>query len=96
VAAQHRLPPGRCCDDVSRAAFGGHLEVVTWLYNCGCPWVPSTCAAAASGGHLEVLRWAREHGAPSNEDTSRYAANGGHLEMVVWLLDNDCPWDLYA
>ena len=54
------------------AAAGGHLEVLIWAREHGCPWeeeepgeyddlvwTPYCCALAAEGGHLEVLRWLR-------------------------------------
>ena len=54
------------------AAAGGHLEVLMWAREHGCPWEeeePSEyeyyereihcCALAAKGGHLDVLRWLR-------------------------------------
>ena len=51
------------------AAKGGHLEVLKWARENGCPWDVGTCACAAEGGHLEVLKWARENGCPWNEGT---------------------------
>jgi len=46
---------------------GGHLEVLKWARENGCPWDEDTCAGAAEGGHLEVLKWARENGCPWDE-----------------------------
>lgn len=46
------------------AAEGGHLEVLEWLREQGCPWDASACAKAAEGGHLGVLQWARRNGCP--------------------------------
>ena len=51
------------------AADHGHLDVLKWLRENGCPWDEETCAYAARGGHLEVLKWARENGCPWDEDT---------------------------
>jgi len=53
---------------------GGHLEVLKWARENGCPWDEETCAYAAKGGHLEVLKWARENGCPWDEWTCAYAA----------------------
>jgi hypothetical protein len=36
VGARERLPVGRA--DVSNAASGGHLEVLKWARENGCPW----------------------------------------------------------
>ena len=34
------------------AAGGGHLEVLMWAREQGCPWNELTCSYAAKGGHL--------------------------------------------
>lgn len=49
-----------------QAAKEGHLEVLKWLRERGCPWDwdAMTCAHADDGAHLDVLRWARENGCP--------------------------------
>jgi len=58
------------------AAKGGHLEVLKWARENGCPWDEWTCAYAAEGGHLEVLKWARENGCPWDEDDVRVRGGG--------------------
>ena len=47
-----------------QAAENGHLEVLRWLRENGCPWDFTTCSSAAKNGHLEVLQWACENGCP--------------------------------
>ena len=46
------------------AAWSGHLQVLQWARENGCPWDEDTCSGAAHNGHLEVLRWARANGCP--------------------------------
>ncbi|KAK3243983.1 hypothetical protein CYMTET_46390 [Cymbomonas tetramitiformis] len=75
------------------AAFGGHLEVLQWAHEHGCPWNASTSRNAAYCGHLEVLQWVREHGCPWDASTCRNAAAGGHLEVLQWAREHGCPWD---
>ena len=75
------------------AAQEGHLGVLRWARQNGCPWNEETCAYAARGGHLEVLLWARLEGCPWNEWTCAYAARGGHFEVLKWARESDCPWD---
>jgi hypothetical protein len=61
---------GRLCNNrllCAYAARGGHLEVLKWARENGCPWDEKTCAHAARGGHLKVLKWARENGCPWDE-----------------------------
>ena len=59
------------------AAFGGHVDVLDWARDRGCPWDEETCASAAEGGHLDVLRWARAKGCPWDEQTTM-AEEYGH------------------
>ncbi len=47
-----------------KAAGGGHLAVLQWAREHGCPWDEDTCRMAAAGGHIEMLQWARENGCP--------------------------------
>ena len=81
---------------VEEAAKGGHLEVVQWLRQNGCPWSIWACTFSARGGHLEVLKWARDQDPPCPWDwaTCARAAEGGQLEVLKWLRDQDppCPW----
>ena len=51
-------------DTCARAAEGGHLEVLQWARQNGCPWDADTCAGAAQFGHLEVLQWPARTAAP--------------------------------
>jgi hypothetical protein len=40
------------------AARGGHLAVLQWARQNGCPFDCLACGtAAAQGGHLETLQW---------------------------------------
>ena len=75
------------------AALQGHLEMLQWLRERGCPWDERTCAAAACGGHLALLRWARANGCPWDDRTCVQAAQEGHLEVLRWAHANGCPWD---
>ena len=70
------------------AAQNGHLEVLKWARENGCPWDEDTCVYAAENGHLEVLKWARENGCPWNEWICVYAAEKGHLEVLKWAREN--------
>lgn len=35
----------------------GHLKVLKWVRENGCPWDKDTCSDATGEGHLEVLKW---------------------------------------
>jgi uncharacterized protein YabN with tetrapyrrole methylase and pyrophosphatase domain len=62
------------------AAENGHLEVLKWARENGCPWNKDTCMNATREGHLEVLKWARENGCPWDELTLCDAASKGYFE----------------
>ena len=75
------------------AAEGGHLHILQWARQNGCPWDMNTCAEAALGGHLAILQWARENGYPWSIKICANAALGGHLAILQWARENGCPWD---
>jgi len=78
------------------AAEKGHLEMLKWARENGCPWDECTCSGAAGNGHLEVLKWARENGCPWDVLTWIYAASRGHLEVLKWARENGCPRDEFT
>ena len=80
------VPVERKC---SLAALGGHLHVLQFLRESGCPWDSRTCA---TGGHLEVLKWAREKQCPWHDMTLVWTVSRGHLEVLQWAREHGCPW----
>ena len=74
------------------AAEGGHLPVLQWARQNGCPWDTRTCSSAAYGGHLSVLQWARQNDCPWDAKTCSSAAYEGHLSVLQWARQNGCPW----
>jgi hypothetical protein len=66
------------------AAQNGHLDVLQWARQNGCPWDEETCAFAAQNGHLDVLQWARQNGCPWSVSTCAFAAENGHLHVLQW------------
>ena len=43
---------------------GGHLDVLKWARENGCPWDSRTVTLAMSFSNENVLDWARENGCP--------------------------------
>ena len=84
---------GLSASHTAAAARSGHLDVLKYLHENGCPWDKSTCERAAIGGHLNVLKYAHENGCPWDEETCRNAAWGGHLDVLKYAHENGCPWD---
>jgi hypothetical protein len=77
----------------SYAAKNGHLPVLQYLHENGCPWDSDTCHHAAAKGHLHVLQYLHENGCPWDIRTCYYAAATGHLFVLQYLHENGCPWD---
>ena len=76
-----------------RQAEGGHLEILRWAHENGCPWDEDTCAAAARCEDLAVLQWLRENGCPWDAETCWSAVDMGDVEVLRWARENGCPWD---
>ena len=82
-----------CC----LTAKAGHLKMLQWLKDEGCPWDFKTCASAAREGHYKLLKWAVQAGCPltppptESFDTSTVftaLAARGELNWLEWLLNN--------
>ena len=69
----------------------GHLNVVKWSRENGCPWGVDTSAEAAGGGHLNVLQWCRENGCPWNKFSILNAERQCHWNVALWCRENGCP-----
>ena len=73
------------------AAASGHLGVLKWARENGCPWDEATLSCAAEEAGLATLRWCRENGCPWDTTTCAFAARGGHLTTLRWVRENGCP-----
>lgn len=77
----------------SMAALGGHLEILRWLRENGCPWNGAKYGIyAVHGSRLDVLEWLTEsEGEYMNYYLiGQYAARNGRRECLEWALDNGC------
>lgn len=80
----------------SVAAGSGHLHVLKWGREIGCPWDTWTCASAAWGGHLEMLRYLRRAGCPWDARTSAAAAIHEDTRLIEFVHTNGCAWSKYT
>lgn len=76
-----------------RAAQGGHMHVLQWLYSKGHIHCACACFVAALNGHFEVLKWLVAKGYALNHMVCQAAAGEGYLHILKWLRANGCPWD---
>jgi Ankyrin repeats (many copies) len=69
------------------AAGAGHVHVLDFLHQHGCPLDASALHAAARGNHVPALRWLHMHtGALCTEPVSLTAARHGSIEAMAYLL----------
>ena len=80
------------------AAHNGHLPVIQWAQENGCPDQGDLCRRAVAGGdHVHILRWARSQTPPhpwtgaGGVLLSQHAASYGRLKCLDWALQNGCP-----
>ena len=74
------------------AALGGHLDVLKWARENGCPWMSGhICTRAAQHGRLHVLKWAHAQGCRLDESVCYVADLGGHAAVLKWLRKHGCP-----
>ena len=59
---------------MKQAAAGGHMKVLQYMKDNGCPIDNTACDAAARKGNLQLLKWLRENGFPWDSDTTKEAA----------------------
>jgi hypothetical protein len=72
------------------AAEGGHLEVLKWARDNGCPWGSDTCLYAAENGHLDILQYLWANGCPRNATLLLMKAmEYRHFDMWRWLNDQN-------
>ena len=68
------------------AVLGGHLEVLQWAWEHGCPWDASMCHLRRSGRAPVVLRWARGHSYDRDDGLApNNAVYGTNEEVMRWL-----------
>ena len=80
-------------DACSEAALYGHLDVLKYLRQNGCPWNSDACSSAALNGHLDVLKYLRQNGCSWNSNACSSAALNGHLDVLKYFYQKRSPWD---
>ena len=84
------------------AAGGGHLELVRWLRENGCPWGNFTSTLIIKSGSqrcanpqpacFEFLKWAHANGCPWSFHANAEAAATGRLDILRWAHTQDPPY----
>jgi hypothetical protein len=78
------------------AATSGHLELLRWCHEHGCPFreVRMAPAHAAQSGNVELMAWVlQQPGTQLSVHAMKAAAVAGRLAMCKCLYAQQCPWD---
>ncbi|AVK74620.1 Ankyrin repeat incomplete domain containing protein [Pandoravirus quercus] len=75
------------------AAVHGHLGILGYAHENGCPWHYGVCVAAEAYGRIDCLDYLLDKGCLGFDSACTWAAREGHLQTLQWLRARDCPWD---
>jgi hypothetical protein len=84
-----------------RAAFGGHVDLLRWLIDTGCPFEAcELCKEAAAKGHVEVLTYLQQQGlltsvlasAPTLTALLNRSGSYNQLATAKWFRDHGAEW----
>ncbi len=79
-----------------KLAKKGHLGLLKWAVDNGCPIYYRTAVGAAKRGRVEVLRWLNASGCSWNATVCNAAIKYRQYDTFDWLVQNDWPWDQSA
>ena len=80
-------------DTCSLATMHGHLDVLTWALENGCPWNDHWASGrAALRGRIDVLEWIYEKGY-SVRKICEFAAIGNQFDTLRWAVEKGSPLD---
>ncbi|KAL6070251.1 Ankyrin repeat domain containing protein [Balamuthia mandrillaris] len=81
----------RTCSAIA-AATNGHLVVLKWAWEQGCPSNEWGLTGAAHSGHLSIVKWAYDNGWPMSEELPMVALFSGRRRIVRWLKETPAVW----
>jgi hypothetical protein len=75
----------------------GHVDLLRWLVDNGCPWVArDLCIAAAIGGCVEVLTYLQQQGiltcTAALTDLLDLTGSSNKLAAAQWLREQGAGW----
>jgi hypothetical protein len=82
---------------VGNAAFHGHIDLLRWLVDNGCPFYARfLCVSAARGGSVAVLAYMQQQGMLTSvavlTDMLNFAARYNNLAAAKWLRERGAEW----
>ena len=76
----------------AHAAYGGNLDMFTWLLVNGCPLDCRTFSMVIHAGNVEVLEWCIQNGFTFDNDSFYFGASTEKIEVLELLKLHNCPW----
>jgi hypothetical protein len=76
------------------ASENGHVDILQWILDGGCPWDRSILIRAAKNNHLNVFDWSRDKGHLWEEDACVEAVDHCNLEILKWAEINRKKFDM--
>ncbi|QBZ80799.1 ankyrin repeat domain containing protein [Pandoravirus celtis] len=77
------------------AAVHGHLGILGYAHENGCPWHYGVCVAAEAYGRIDCLRYAHGTGCSWTGDCDEAAANG-HTDVLRYAKEKDLGGGKFA
>merc|ERR1711968_312527 len=82
---------------MSRAALGGHIEMIEWLrQEFKLEMTAQIPRFAAQAGRLETIKYLAKEGCAVDETTAEEASRGGFVDVLEFLWAGGFPVDLGA
>ncbi|MCE5316470.1 MAG: F-box protein [Parachlamydia sp.] len=86
-----------------QAARGGHMNVLAFAHDIGCPWGDSV-KNAAQNGHIHILKWLYDKGCSYTAEVYAHVLGGGYndetyqrnviLPLLQWLYELNIPFSI--
>ena len=78
------------------AVIGGHIDILKWARENGCPWDETTIVSAIKNGHLDVTKFILEQECLYKGNICNCAITFGQLEMLIWLQSEGYKTDEFS
>ena len=67
--------------------MGGHLDVLKWLRQHGCPWDGWTIQKATEEGNFELRDWAVKHGCARMSASTEFNLSNDQNDEFLQVVD---------
>ena len=78
---------------IQAALSEGHLDIVKFLYEAGCPWDFNPYTQVIKHGHYDGMVFMHQHGAMFEASDCTLAAHHGRLQCLQYMHSHGALWD---